>query len=322
MSVYKAMKNRININELPSHFVVKELYKQYFNLLGKQGEVYSSHWRKYSKGIHVIIDDDGSLIRFQGCGFGDLQQTRLPAKILNAICNFSYLARMREPGSIYSLVRIARPIVQRIGTYLSYDCFRQICSLHTIRKHFNIDPQERFDVLIIGDGYGFLSALVKRVYPQARITLIDISEVLIFQAINLGRIYPAASHQLSGDDNRADFNYIPADKAFLKMERKYKLVINTASMQEMHHETIRKYFDLIRSSAVKDNLFYCCNRVSKILPCGEIVEFLKYPWDRRDRILLHEECPFYKYYFSFHWPIVKKFDGTFFHRIVRMHCGL
>jgi len=259
------------------------------------------------------------LVEFQGFGFGDLEHTNPIIRALNFFCNFSYWMKMKDKKSIFALSRRGRKVVQKIDRYFSYDCFRQTTAFNIIKKYFKPKENEVFDVLIIGDGYGFLSALIKDCYPQARITLIDIGEVLIFQSVNLGRIYPNCTHSFINQNKDADFLYIPADKIPADLERAFWLIVNISSMQEMNSQTIEFYFDFIRRHIGEENIFYSCNRISKTLPAGEVIEFLKYPWKKEDKILLHETCPFYKYFFSYRWPFFHSFDGLFYHRIAQMH---
>ncbi|GAG14167.1 unnamed protein product, partial [marine sediment metagenome] len=127
-----------------------------------------------------------------------------------------------------------------------------------------VNDNERFDVLIIGDGYGFLSSLLKSLYPNSKITLIDIGKVLLFPAVNLQIIHPHCNHTFIDSTNlntkNFDFLYVPAENIWNLNGVKYKLIITISAMQEMNYETINNYFRFMRLRATEDNLFYCSSR--------------------------------------------------------------
>ncbi len=52
-------KNILNINVLPNPELIKALYKEYFTAYREKQTLYSSHWSKYSRNIHVGITDRG-----------------------------------------------------------------------------------------------------------------------------------------------------------------------------------------------------------------------------------------------------------------------
>lgn len=311
----------ININALPSPGQVFELYRRYYVQDETPENVMSSHWKKFSRKIQVCIAEDGNLTVFKGCGFVDLQPAHPLNKILNYLCNFSYFARLPNKKDLLFLAKKLMPFLKKAKFYFSYDCFRQLCALSVIRQHLKLKDKEGFDILLIGDGPGILSALLKNVYSNARVTLVDIGKVLFFQAVNLQNIYPECSHWLfdnSAKVKKSDFLYVPAEDAVKLKGISYKLAINMASMQEMNYKTINDYFRFMRQNLTKDNLFYCCNREQKMLPGGEVIEFLKYPWLKEDTNFIDEICPFYRYYFSAPPPFIHSFDGLFRHRLANL----
>ncbi|OUR64416.1 hypothetical protein A9Q79_08025 [Methylophaga sp. 42_25_T18] len=74
----------------------------------------------------------------------------------------------------------------------------------------------------------------------------------------------------------------------------------------------------MRSSSIKNPFFYCCNRVEKQLPDGEVVLFEQYGWSLDDMILDDELCPWYKQYPASLPPFWRSFDGPIRHRLVRL----
>jgi len=318
----------LNVKKLSNPDIVMNLFANYFCKESLLEDWVSFHWKEYGKKINVHINNDGFIKSLQGYGFGDLEYTSIAHRIGSCLCNPSYFIKMSHQykRDINFLSTIAEENLKRIESYLCYECFRQVCSFSTIRQYFNADKDNKFRVLIIGDGYGFLSSLVKRCYPNCLITLVDIGKILLFQAVNLQRIFPLCIHRLISQDKdqdvRADFLYVPAESLQRIKEGQYRLIINIASMQEMNNDSINSYFKFIRMNATRDNLFYCCNRELKILPGGEVIDFFKYPWMNEDRYLFDEICPFFKYFFSRQPPFIHKFDGPIRHRLVNLKIGI
>lgn len=306
------------LETLPNPEIIKTLYRKNYSQEGKADFV-SSHWKDFSSRIKVNIDEAGRLTAFEGYGFGDLQYTHFTIKFLNYLCNSSYLVRLNNKQDIFDLMKKAAPQVKKMDSYLSYDCFRQICALSVIRQFLKMPQEAKFSVLIIGDGYGFLATLIKTVYPNAVITLIDIGKVLLFQAVNLQKVFPRARHRMIGHDpfekDSTDFFYVPAEDLDQVPDIRFSLMVNIASMQEMTYPMIERYFAFLRAHAKEDNLFYCCNRIQKRLVGGELIEIAKYPWAQGDRHWVDELCPFYTYFFNRRFPIVHRFEGTFVHRL-------
>lgn len=313
----------ININELPNPDLVKTLYEQYYLNDITPDEMVSSFWKEFIQKINVIIDNNGEIKSFRGYGFGGLQHTHVINRIAHYLSNISHFIRLPYKKDIRFLSNFAKQNLKIINCNLSPECFRQICSLSVIRKYFKAEDIDKFHIIIIGDGSGFLSSLLKKIYLNSKITLVDIGKVLLFQAVNLQKIYPNCIHSIllgenSNNFNKFDFLYVPAEKLFEIKYIKYKLIINIASMQEMNYQTINNYFKFIRLNATKDNIFYCCNREIKILPAGEIIEFAKFPWSKEDNHFVDEECPFLKYYFSGIAPFFHRYRGKIIHRVTNL----
>lgn len=311
----------MNVRSFPYPEIISELYKRYYVDGKKAGRHVSSFWEESSARIKVAIGDDGNFKEFLGYGFGLVHKTHFINRMIHCGCNISYLLRLERKKEILDLWRKSGRVLRPIDSYLSSECFRQLYSLDAIMRHLSVGRDEDFIVLMIGDGYGFLSAMIKSIYPRCSIILVDIGKVLFFQSVNLQRIFPEASHALvsgNGGYPGNDFVYCPAEDLEIMEDARIKLIVNVASMQEMNNDTIQRYFEYIRRHAVPDNLFYCCNRKFKKLPDGEITEIYKYPWDVSDRHLIDGHCDFFRYYWSWRPPFVVYFDGPVFHRLTNM----
>ncbi len=315
----------LNVNSLANPDAVRTVYEEYYLKQRAPETCVSSHWTDYGPRADVEIDNEGNFLSFKGFGFGDLQYKDLRSRIVTRICNLSYRIQLRYGKDLRYLLRHAAEILKRIDGYVTSDSFRQTCGLCVARRHLDVGREETFNVVIIGDGYGFLSSLIKSVYPRARVTLIDLGTTLLFQMVNLQHMYPDCEHVLvrCADDDKADFDfrYVPAEYHSALCDVKYKLIFNICSMQEMNYETINGYFHFLRANATEDNLFYCCNRIHKELVGGEVIEVLKFPWREGDRHLVDEQCPFMKYAAAGKFPFFIRYGGPLIHRLTNLETG-
>lgn len=306
------------VDELKYPEIIRELYQEYYIKDRSDGREYSSHWKKFSKLFDVSIDERG-YCRCVGHGFGDFGDKKIWHRLTNALTIASYLRGMDNADHIRSLMRYSGAIVKTFSTYLSYEAFRQLCALSVFRKYLSYTEQDMFNVLCIGDGYGFLSAMIRTLYPRSRIMLVDIGSTLLFQSLNLQIAFPDAVHVLIPSDKsaEADFVYCRAEDTDMVSDRMFSLIVNISSMQEMNMESVNSYFSFVRRTAMADNIFYCSNRELKVLPGGERLEYSKYPWLRDDKILL-DGCPgFYKYRY-YHKPPFKRYFDPMRQRVVQM----
>lgn len=290
---------------IPHPEVFNTIYSHYYsNEIDRTGQdrFVSSHWRSKSSKFVVEEDSNGYIKKIYGDGFGEMKSNNILKKLLVYLGHFSYLIRLDDKLEIIRLSKIALKICKKMGFYFSFDVFKQVCSLALINRNY-VTKQKRLNFLIIGDGYGFLSSLIKAVYPNSTIILIDIGKTLLFQSFYCQLAHPSGIHRSIFDEDMFDVNnissmdfiYCPTEH-IQKLEKiKYDVAINIASMQEMNYETIRQYFSMMRSSMNENNLFYCCNRELKKLIGGEVIEFDKFPWKKDDKFLVDEYCPWYKY---------------------------
>lgn len=106
------------------------------------------------------------------------------------------------------------------------------------------------------------------------------------------------------------------------------IAINIASMQEMNPDMISKYFSLL--SERKTKLFYCCNRLEKILPDVTPARIFEFPWKKEDTFIVDEVCPWHKFFVgriggtnvrlfnTLPIPFLRKYDGVHLHRLARL----
>jgi hypothetical protein len=310
--------------------ILKQLYDSYYtDEAESQGlGALSSHWRHYSDMFNVRFSADGEVEALEGIGFGVYKYNSMVARLLDKICIWSYLPTLPR-GVVkqwWSLSKMARLVCDRMGIDLTYDIFRQVCTLSLIISHMGDAMRARpLRLLMIGDGYGVLSSLFKQVFPHANIVMVDIGKTLFFQAYYCQKAHPERGHCYIGKDGAeqlVDFVYCPADRLPFLEHLSFDIAINVNSMQEMNTGTIAGYFSFLRK-----NLFYCCNRERNDLRGGEVVEFRQYPWSSEDVVLLEEYCPWQRYFLAVNWPqkgielgpiklpIVNYFTGKALHRL-------
>ncbi|MBN1431640.1 MAG: putative sugar O-methyltransferase [Methanomicrobiaceae archaeon] len=312
------------------------LFSKYYEKLEGPDSHASSHWSDYSSSFRVDFKE-GETLALEGFGFGDMQERSLPNRWLARLCNFSYFIRDPHRKEKKELLRIGKELAVEMDGYFSFDCFRQVYSFDLIMKQLkNLNIGDNPRILIIGDGFGFLSCLIKKVIPGARIILVDLGKTLFFQYYYSGKVFPDAGllgvssngEKLSVRDiEEKDFIFCPADLTDALEELEIDVAVNIHSMQEMTYDSISGYFTLLRKIMAENSFFYCCNREKKELVGGEVIEFDNYPWDKEDKILLDGYCPWCTYFFStaktkygakvmgIRIPFVNYFDGPIRHRV-------
>lgn len=245
----------------------------------------------------------------------------------------SYLLHIKNKFLILRMMVPAMRIAVRMGLSFVYDSFRQVCMLTLIMANGGFKVEDRLSILCIGDGYGFLSCLIKEIFPKARIIFVDLGKTLLFQAYFSKRAFPNCKHILVSEATEppllvdADFVYCAVEYLQYLNKEIFDLAINIDSMQEMNQNTVKEYFEFMRGHLRQKNLFYCCNRKEKIMSGGEVSSIMNYPWKREDRFLVDEGCPWQAYFLSPHMtergykvfglrvPFVNFFDGEILHRL-------
>ncbi len=326
------MKSNNAVNRKVIDYLCDNYYKQ--NSTEKDNLYISSHWQYYSDFFQIQLDEEQKLKKISGIGFGQCKWNSIFHQVMDEICMISYLAQLTGRSEIYRLKRESSPICRLMGLDPTFDVFRQVCSVYLLKKYITAGAiTGKPAILVIGDGHGILSALLKNQFPDATIILADLGKTLLVQAFNLQKVYPQLSHTLIFEADKKkghDFIYCPAEKIDELKSISFNIAVNIASMQEMNTYTIQCYFEILRNSMQAQNIFYCCNRKSKTLFNGEKSEIRNYPWKQEDQVLLDECCPWQKYFvskkqtrkgpslFDKRIPFINYYDGKTIHRVVVM----
>lgn len=217
----------------------------------------------------------------------------------------------------YPLIwRLARQLARDLRCTLTFDVWKYAMALTVLADHWQDHQLSPRTFALIGDGYGFLGALIRRYLPQTRLYCIDIPQTLVFQrgthAIDLAEVFFVQPQNIEDIHGMID------------------CAINIASMQEMNAFTIEHHFRFLRQRSHKHSRFYCVNRVEKMLPGGEVVRFAEYPWHKDDDAFIDGRCPYYTHFLGkqtrlqgprflgLRVPFVNYFDGDIEHRLVRL----
>ena len=288
----------------------------------------SSHWQRY--GSETVVEQRGDGLILQSAGFGLMRQRHPAARLLGVLERLSYRPVTSRLRSYPALWRAAQHLARDLSFDLTYDVWRQTAALAVLADHwaaFGLSPR-RF--ALIGDGHGFLGALIHRLRPDAVLYCIDLPKMLVFQA---------QTHATADPDavlTRRQDTETPGAAAFVLPQEAEAVLgpidcaVNIASLQEMTPESIADYFAFLRSRSGATSRFYCVNRLRKELPGGETTSFLDYPWQEDDEVFLDGRCPYYTHTLGLRTrsqgprllgvrvPFINAFDGPHMHRLVRL----
>ena len=150
------------MQSVESDSIVRRLFEKYYDKSQNEGELYAfSHWRQLHKEATVNLDgNDG--VSLAGVGFGDLQNRSLVYHFFSWLTIFCYVLVLKNRYKILRLLPAAMQLSKKMGIFSTYDVFRQVCVVVALEPYFK-NPCVR--IINIGDGYGFLSALIKSQYP-------------------------------------------------------------------------------------------------------------------------------------------------------------
>jgi hypothetical protein len=165
---------------------------------------------------------------------------------------FSMPEHVQESEFIHS-----RNKVTRNGRTVSGNFLRTLSCSWQIFKHVGRVK----NVIELGGGCGHQARTWMLQVPDAKYTIVDLPETLIFSFTHLSLSFPnkkllwVTSEEDVAKIDDYDIVFVPAVFAPFLHGRNYDLFINTASMGEMRNETIHKWMDFIQNKIVVNNLF-------------------------------------------------------------------
>lgn len=295
--------------------IIESLYERRF-VQNNESVVTSSHWKEI--GGHEVTRDKNGKLELNGIGFGYFR----PISIRNKAYFAAELGLTRwlelKHQADQEIKICALKICKATNRLYDFDCLKQLLSAQRIHAAKSI--QEFETVCIIGDGYGFMGSLLKKHWPHLRIVSVNLGRTLLFDVHFTEKAFPHASFKLLQKNDfmlNCDFNFLEAENYELIKELKIDLFINIASMQEMDNYTINNYFQYIKGSKAEKKYFYCCNRIEKSLPDGQITRIDQYPWAGW-KMYFNELCSWYQAFPIHKPPFWKKFDGPIKHILAKI----
>lgn len=294
----------------------------------------SAHWQRF--GRETTVRREGTGIGLRASGFETVGPMGPAGRALAAIERWSYRGVTRRLLSFPPVWKQAARLARDLGADANFNVFKSACALATLMDTWGERALSPRTFVLIGDGFGFFGALVARCVPESRIFCVDLPKQLVVQADTHRRADPhlraAVIGATSGGPRDERVTYVPPD-LIDHAPGPIDCAVNIASMQEMTHESIARYFAFLRRRSGVESLFYCVNRAEKALPDGTVVRFADYPWSTRDEILLDGPCPYYTHYLSPYTtargprvlgvrvPFIDHFDGVHLHRLARLTSG-
>jgi hypothetical protein len=290
----------------------------------------SSHWQRYGKGIK--IERRGEKLVLSASGFTAQSRANLLGKLLYSAERLSYAKVTSRLKSHRFVWNEAKRLARDLRVDLPRHEWTSATALAVLLDHFgeyNLAPKT---VALIGDGDGFLGALILRCLSgtNIRIYTIDLPTVLAFQAHTHETANPWVTMSLlsATDIDRQIIFVHPKDIELIR--DRIDCAISFVSMQEMNAFSIASYFTFLRRRSGPRSRFYCVGRLRKEMPGSEIASFFDYPWRADDKVFIDEPPPYLTHFFDQHMypngprlfgvriPFVNYWDGRAWHRLAHL----
>lgn len=183
------------------------------------------------------------------------------------------------------------------GPYLAGSYYNDIAQAMQSAGKKQVDA-----VIEIGPGSGKLLSLIKKHHPECKIAIVDLPTSMVFSFSYLKTLFPDSSYSLpheaepvSNCQSLKDINfYTPEQIEYIPTDC-FDIGVNTASFGEMRKEVIDEYFSLLRRVFKQNNIFYCNNRIEKIMSYDGMeipIRFTEYPWLSSDVDYIYNVCKF------------------------------
>jgi hypothetical protein len=242
-------------------------------LCSETGADRSDHWEYYGARNSIRIIDNRTLVR-AGFGFDSEYELNFrPRTVRERLGRWWRMFRgvedARRVKKAYARLWSAQPVQSHATQAVYAEHYHRMLSKYPV-SHY----------LEIGAGAGYLAA---RVYAasKAKITIVDLPEILPFSFLYLHHRFPDVDFALPGERS-ATFTFLT--KGSSVESQSVDLAVNTVSFQEMTPEEISRYFHLLRRVLRRSGVFFTANREEKIMN-GSRIRFRDYPWRDSDEIL-------------------------------------
>lgn len=259
----------------------------------------SSHWRYHSHKTRVERHAGG--LRLQADGFEVVSRMGIRGRLLHTLERWYYVpVTSRLPG-FPEVWTVARHLVRDLSGDPNLTVLKSVCALSILEHHWSTHGLSPKTFALIGDGYGFLGALIRRRHPHVRIYCMDLQKILVFQVRTHRLADPTATITLLSRGDRRGSSDVTCvlPHEIEDVPEMIDCAINISSMFEMNAVSLASYFRFLRRRSTPTSHFYCVNgKQKKQLYGGDGVAFADYPWRPDDQMFLDGPCPYFRLWFS------------------------
>lgn len=296
----------------------------------------SSHWLEY--GRKVVVERREGKIHLVGAGFPAFSSQSF---LLNFLMRLERECYRKVTGALRSHPFVweeTKKLARDVGVGLTRHEWSSAVVLSILMDHFEQASLAPRTFALIGDGDGFLGALILRCFPDQDVTLysFDLPRPLVFQACMHERASGATTPVLclssGGVIGRQAGRQVCLvhPEALEQVSAGIDCAIAVVSMQEMTEYSRAAYFSFLRRRSGPDSRFYVVDRVEKRLRGGELSKFFEYPWMDEDQLFIDESCPYFRHFLDLHMypngprflglriPFINYYDGETWHRLVHL----
>lgn len=278
----------------------------------------SSHWQHYT--FDREVTEDGQIKGI--AGFGAQARRTVLHQFIHSVLQRCVLGR-DHPVFGSSSYQNADLITRAQNRALDMDTLRHACTMELLRtEHKRMGAPSV--VAVIGDGQSNFVAAALQSDLYGKVVSINLADVLLNDLAliaclpNLGPdtvviVTDADAMATAIADPAVRVILTPAHHAMALGGCGLDLVVNIASFQEMTPEIVAGYFDMIRANQA---WHYNCNRLRKVLPAGEVLDFMSWDWEGAE-IVLDELCPWHQRFYTYRPPFVRPYDGPAQHRLAK-----
>lgn len=296
----------------------KSIKLQLLNEISGSDRQKSSHWQYYT--ADRSISSDGRIDGIAGFG-AHARRTPLHQAVHSLLQRC--VVGAGHPVFRSPAYKEAISYTRTQGRALDMDVLRHVCTIELLRQYHKEMGNPR-TVAVIGDGQSnFVSAaLASGLYTSVvSINLVDvllndlnlIAKLPDFSEAAVACALDAVSLRAAVAAPETRLVLVPANRAQDLGDVGFDLVVNVASFQEMTPQIVAGYFALIRANRA---WHYNCNRLCKVLPAGEVLNFMSWDW-QGVKIVLDELCPWHQRFYTYRPPLIRPYDGPVQHRLVK-----
>ena len=246
----------------------------------------------------LVATGSGHFVTYEK-SFDDLMAGKSQTPKSEYLIDFKRLSEEKGCYVSYQDIQKRLPPNSGINNQLIYSYY-----IHNILNS-HVDLSTINTVVEIGAGNGNLLAVLHRNLKNSRFIDIDLSETLSHAIVYISDLFPDASilmpHEVTTENiHHADFVFLTPNQVHLLKDDSVDISLNTFSFQEMTHQQIQIYFELVQRCGKNGSYFLTSNRIEKA-PCinlgskGKYQDppnrFSEYPWNKNNETLIYEVCP-------------------------------